>query len=256
MTDSAHTDSDLKTATNVFEMIETVREHDGVGVTELAEELGMAKSTVHGYLTTIEHAGYLVKEDGQYRLSLKYLDHGIYKRSRIISWDVVSQTLKQLSDETSEIAWFTVEENGRALDIYRSEGDRAITVETWLGQAKPMHALAAGKAILGFSGDEFVRDVVDTHGLEAFTENTITEESELLAELETVREEGVAVNDEEYTAGIRSVGAPVINDGEVLGAVNLSGPAHRMKGERFREEFPDLLLSAANEIELKLQARN
>lgn len=256
MTERGRSGSTLKTVIRVFDIIETIRELDQVGVTELAEELGMAKSTVHGYLTTIEQAGYLLKEDGQYKLSLKYLDHGIHKRSQIISWDIVSQTLKQLSGETSEIAWFTVEENGRALDIYKSEGDRAITVETWLGQAKPMHALAAGKAILAFESDEYVQAVIDRHGLDAFTENTITSESEFLAELETVREEGVSFNDEEYTSGIRSVGAPVINDGEIVGAVNLSGPANRMKGGRFREELPDLILGAANEIELKLQARS
>lgn len=255
MTGSGRSDANLKTVVRVFDIIESIREHDQVGVTELAEELGMAKSTVHGYLTTIEDVGYLINEDGQYQLSLKYLDHGIHKRNQIISWDIVSRTLKQLSGETSEIAWFTVEENGRALDIYKSEGDRAITVETWLGQAKPMHALAAGKAILAFRDDECVREVIDRHGLEAFTENTITSESELLAELETVREEGVAFNDEEYTSGIRSVGAPVVTDGEVVGAVNLSGPANRLKGGRFREELPDLILGAANEIELKLQAQ-
>jgi DNA-binding IclR family transcriptional regulator len=256
MSERGDADSGLKTAARVFDIIETVRERDEVGVTELAEELGMAKSTVHGYLTTIERAGYLTKDDGKYQLSLKYLDHGIYKRNQSIPWDVVSQTLKQLADETSEIAWFTVEENGRALDIYKSEGDRAITIETWLGQAKPVHALAAGKAILAFESDEYVREVIDRHGLETFTDNTITTEAEFLEELETVREEGVAFNDEEYTRGIRSVGAPVLVDGDVVGAVNLSGPANRMKGERFHEDLPNLILGAANEIELKLQARN
>ncbi|MFB6196374.1 MAG: IclR family transcriptional regulator [Haloplanus sp.] len=254
MVENRTDETEVKTARRVFEIIEIIRTVDEIGVTELANEMEIAKSTAHGYLSTMERMGYLVKEDGKYQLSLKFLDHGIYKRQQIVSWNVVGQTLKQLSNETSEIAWFTVEEHGRACDIYKSEGERAITVETWIGQAKPMHALAAGKALLALMPDEEIRAIVDTYGLETRTENTIATEAELFEELEEIRDAGVAFNDEEYTRGIRSVGAPVVFDGEAVGAVTVSGPANRMKGDRFRQELPDLLLGAANEIELKMQS--
>lgn len=246
--------SEVKTAVRVFEIIEAIREKNEVGVTELANELDIAKSTTHRYLTTMEQAEYLIKKDDKYQLSLKYLDHGVYKRKQILPWQIIGQTLKQLSSETSEIAWFTVEEHGKGRDIYKSEGDRAITVETWIGQAKPLHALAAGKAILAFTPQDRVHEILDTQELEKITEQTISTRDALLAELEEIREKGVAFNDEEYTKGIRSVAAPVFHDDDVVGAVSVSGPANRMRGDRYRQELPELVLGAVNEVELKMQS--
>jgi DNA-binding IclR family transcriptional regulator len=254
MDDDRNHRSEVRTAVRVFDIIETIRERNEVGVTELANEVNLAKSTVHRYLTTMVREGYLVKSDGRYQLSLKYLDHGVYKRNQIIPWQLIGQTLKQLADETAEIAWFTIEEHGIARDIYKSEGDRAITVETWIGQAKPMHALAAGKAILAFLPEERVREIVDEHGLPAVTERTITTVESLQETLDEIRESGVAFNDEEHTKGVRSVASPVFFDDEVVGAVSVSGPANRLRGERYRRELPDLILGAANELELKMQS--
>jgi DNA-binding IclR family transcriptional regulator len=254
MTDGAGPDGGVKTALRMFDIVEQIRESDGAGVTELAGELGLAKSTVHRYVTTMERAGYLTRTGDTYYLGLQFLDHGIYRREQIVPWDVVSPALKQLAAETSEIAWFTVEEHGRARDIYKSEGDRAVTVETWIGQAKPIHALAAGKAILAQLDESTVREIIDTHGLVRLTDRTIVSADALFEELERIREQGVAYNDEEYTRGIRSVAAPVTHDGRVVGAVNVSGPANRMKGDLFRQELPDQVLAAANETELRMQS--
>lgn len=254
MTNEDATGGGIKTADRVFDIVEQIRESDGAGVTELADATGLAKSTVHRYVTTMEQAGYLTRTDDTYYLSLQFLDHGIYRREQIVPWDVVSPALKRLAAETSEIAWFTVEEHGRARDIYKSEGERAVTVETWIGQAKPIHALAAGKAILANMERSAVRDTIARHGLPGLTDRTIVTEQALFEELDTIREEGVAYNDEEYTKGIRSVGAPVMHDGAVVGAVNVSGPANRMKGELFTQALPDKVLAAANEIELRIQS--
>jgi len=83
--------------------------------------------------------------------------------------------------------------------------------------------------------------------------NTITDPQTLYAELERVRERGYSVNKQENIEGLHAVSAPVMDtNGHVFGALSVSGPTHRMKGEWFEDELPDLLLGAANELELNI----
>ncbi|WP_152042251.1 IclR family transcriptional regulator [Salinigranum salinum] len=242
----------VKTADRTFEVIETVRRLEGATTAELADELSLATSTAHDYLATLEAREYLVEHDGVYDLGLRFLGHGMYAKNRSPASRLVQPTLDWLAEETTEMAWFTVEEHGRVVDLNKAAGDRALTVGTWLGERSHMHHLAAGKAILAHLPEERVREIVDRHGLPAQTERTITDLDELFAELDRVRDEGVAYNDEETTRGLRSVGAPVHHAGAVVGAISVTAPAKRLRGERYRSEIPDQILAATNEIELKL----
>ncbi|MFB6196367.1 MAG: IclR family transcriptional regulator [Haloplanus sp.] len=244
----------IKTADNVFAVVETLRELDGATVTQLATELELAKSTTHRYLVTLLERGYANKDGDEYRLSLRFLDLGIYCRNEVQGTDEAKETLQQLAEETTEIAWFSVEERGHQVDVMKAEGRRAITVGTWLGKPKPMHCMAGGKAILAHLPEGRRAEILDRHGLPEYTEHTITDRGELDDELDEIRETGVALHDQEHNIGVRSVAAPVIVDDDVLGAVAVSGPAGRMTGERFRQELPDRVRSAANEVELRLMS--
>ncbi|EMA72721.1 IclR family transcriptional regulator [Halorubrum distributum JCM 13916] len=116
-----------------------------------------------------------------------------------------------------------------------------------------MHQTAAGKAILSCYSDQWVREIVDRHGLPAATPQTISDEVALFDELADIRDRGVAFNSEESTEGLRSVAVPVTGpDGGVLGALAVAGPTHRLTGERFERELPDLVRSVVNEVELNL----
>jgi DNA-binding IclR family transcriptional regulator len=85
------------------------------------------------------------------------------------------------------------------------------------------------------------------------TDRTITDEDELFAELDRVRERGYSTNNEENIEGIRAVGVPVMHsEGRPIGALSISGPVHRMKGEWFDREIPDLLLGTTSELQLNI----
>lgn len=95
--------------------------------------------------------------------------------------------------------------------------------------------------------------IIDRHGLPGRTDRTITDRERLYEELETVRERGFARNDGEEVRGIRAVGAPILTgDDSVLGAISISGPESRLQGDRFEEELPTRVMSAANVIEVNL----
>lgn len=230
-----------------------LKDLDGAGVTELADHLDVPKSTVHNHLSTLYDEEFLIKDGTQYRLGLRFLDMGETARLNRTESDHIEQKVAALAEQTEERAQFIVEEHGYGVYLYVSRGEKAVSTDSRIGRHIPLHASSAGKAILAHLPRERVPRIADTAGLSPETEHTITDYDELMAELETVREKGFATNIQENTIGLRAVGAPILRpDGSVVGAISISGPTHRLKGELFESEIPDLIRGATNEIELNI----
>jgi DNA-binding IclR family transcriptional regulator len=116
-----------------------------------------------------------------------------------------------------------------------------------------MHATAGGKAILANIDEDQANELIDDCEFEQLTEHTISDREELLAEFETVREQGYALNDEEEVVGARTLATTITRpDGSILGVICLSGPVSRFEGEYLREMVP-LLKETANHIEVNIQ---
>ncbi|GAA5063083.1 IclR family transcriptional regulator [Haladaptatus pallidirubidus] len=244
---------EVKAGTKLFSIVGMVQKLDDPTLTEIATELELPTSTTHNYLQTLKENGYVVDNDGHYKLSLKFLDHGVHAKRKLEIFRYLPPVLQQLAKDTNEAAWFMVEERGHVVGIEKALGDRAVQTTGRIGRHTRLHYHAPGKAILSALPTERVEEIIEHHGLTQPTENTITEFDELLTELEEIEERGVAFDIGEAVPGIRSIAAPVICTGEVHGAVALVGPKNRLKGERFSEELPDLVSGAANELELRLQ---
>ena len=244
----------VKTTETTFELIELLTERDGAGITELATELGVAKSTVHRHLTTLERLEYVVESDGVYHTGLRFLNIGEKTRQRSEAYQLAAEKVTELADETEERAQFIVEEHGQGVYVFRATGQRAVETDSEVGKRIPIHATAAGKAILAHSPEEKVDAIVERCGLSGVTENTITDRQALLAELETIRERGYSINNQENTIGLKAVGVPVrYEDGTVVGAVSVSGPTYRMQDEYLDDTLLELLLGTVNELELNIQ---
>lgn len=243
----------IKTTSTVFDIIGSIQDLGGATTSDLVEALGMAKSTVHSHLITLEEEGYLVKEEGEYDIGLKFLDHGIYAQTNRDIARAARPSLEEIALETGEVSYLVVEEHGQGVNLIRETGEQSVTTIDRVGLRTHLHIHAAGKAILAHLPDERVDEIIDEHGLPAVTEETITDPEELFAELAEVREQGFALNDNEAVAGLRSVAVPVLVEGDVRGAVNISGPTNRITDRQFREEFPELLSGATNSIELRLR---
>lgn len=236
-----------------FDVVETLREMDGGRVTAVAERTGLAKSTVHRYLTTLERREYLVKRGDSYHVSHRFLDLGEYTRIRRSEYQLAKEKVPELAEETEERVQFMVEEHGWAVYLYRESGAHAVQTDSRIGARVHLHSTAAGKAILAHLPEPRIEVVVERHGLPELTEHTITDREELAERLRTIRERGYSRQLQENTKGLRSVGVPIMDDNDgVIGAISISGPTHRLKGEWFEQEIPDLLLGAANEIELNI----
>lgn len=252
MTDVSENDtvSTLDTALSIVHAIESSGE---ITLSEIATELDVSTSTVHRHLNTLREHGYVVREGTAYRLGMRFLTLGGTVQTNEQVFDLAKQKVDQLAAETGERVQFVVEENGLRYYLYTQSGENAVQTDASIGKNGPLHESASSKAILAELSDERVEEIIDDRGLSASTDQTITDREELFAELETIRESGVSFNNEEATPGLRAVGAAVCApDGSPVGGLSISGPAHRFKGDLYREELPDLVLAAVNELELKL----
>lgn len=244
----------IKSVVNVFDIIEFLRLRDGARLIEIADELEMAKSTIHQYLATLETLEFVVKEGNEYHLGLRFLDYGGFARSREPVYQLAKNKVVDLAAMTQERAQFVIEEHGRGVVVYTDSGSRAVRTNIRTGKRVQLHATAAGKAILAYLSDERVGEIFNSHGLKPVTENTVTDLEALFEEFEEIREQGVAYNNQEDTKGLRAIGVPVRDpNGEVLGALSVSGPVHRLNSESREREVSDLLLGVANELELNIE---
>jgi DNA-binding IclR family transcriptional regulator len=243
----------VQTTLTTLDIVERLKELDGAGVTELAENLDLPKSSVHNYLSTLHQRGYVIKEENEFHVSLRFLDLGSKARDNKDIYDIAKPNIWELAEETGELANLMVEEHGEGVYIHRETGEDAVMVDKNVGQRVHLHNTALGKAILAHYPRERVSEVIDQHGLPKRTETTITDEEELFAELERVRNEGIAYDDEERLKGLRCVAAPILDgDDHPVAAVSVSGPIARFSAERFREEVPEAIKNAVNVIELNV----
>lgn len=243
----------VATAETLLEILEFLKTEEGSGVTEIASALGYAKSTVHRHVTTMESLGYLVSTDDGYRLGLRFLELGRRAQRRHRGYRLAKDKVEEIATETGERVQFIVEEHSDAVYVWRSHGERVVRTDPGVGSRIPLYATAAGKSILAHLPEAELEELIEQFDFEPLTESTITDPDELRNELEAIQERGYSFNMEENLDSLRAVGVPVLGaDEEVIGALSVSGPSHRMKGERFEEELPDLLLGAANELQLNI----
>lgn len=234
-----------------FAIINTLRKSGSMTVSELAVERDIPTSTAHVHLKTLHSLGYVVKEDGAYRLGLRFLRDGSAVRQRQHIYQIGRNEIDTLATNTEEVANLGVEENGQRVLLYQSEGSEAVHDNAPIGEYTNMHWTALGKALLAHLPRARVNDIVATYGLPAKTEHTITTREGLHTERDDIRDQGFALEDEERRKGIRSVAVPLIVDESVIGAISITGPKNRLDRERINDVFLKRLHDAANVITVR-----
>lgn len=248
--DSKAAHGQIKATRLSLEIVDEIRKRDEAGVTELADHFGHSKSTIHEHLKTLVNAGYLRNENGSYSLSLRFLLLGGHSRRKEELYHQGKDEVDELAEDTGESSKLVVEENGKGVYLYQTRGDRAVTTDSHIGTRVYLHTTAVGKAIFAHLPAERRKEVIDRHGLPAVTSNTVTDRDELESRLARVRDHGVAFDDEERIEGMRCVAAPIHHDGEIQGAISVSGPKKRIDDERFRTDLPELVKNTVRIIEI------
>lgn len=247
----------LATVERTLEVLTALEELDGAGVTELAEHLDLSKAAVHNHLSTLEANNFVVQESQDYALGLRLMAMGEYVKHQNELYQAGQSAVDDLAERTGEYAHLMAVEHGLGFHVYKAQGPEAVAEAFHdLNLEKPyhLHHSAIGKAALAYLPEQRIEAIIEEYGLPQWTENTITDPEELHEELRRTRERGYAINDEEEVNGLRAVGAPIQTSTlGLVGAVSVSGPASRIKGEVFEEELPETVRQAANVIELNLE---
>lgn len=245
--------STVRAVDRSLRIVRALQESSGATVTEVSKRVDLPKSTVYNHIQTLKENGYLVKEGEEYRLGLRFLEHGGHTRNRMNVFQVAKPEIEALADDLGELVNLTTEEHGKGVYLYQERGEDAITLDSYVGKRQYLHSTAFGKAMLAFMSGSRVDSILDRHGMPTRTGRTIGDREELLAELRTIRENGYAADDEESLQGLRCVAAPILTQSDdVLGAVSVSGPVGRLSGDRFTEEIPERILNTTNVIEINL----
>lgn len=236
-------------ALTILEVLARVGE---AGVTEIAGELGVHKSTAFRLVTTLE-AHRLVEqtvERGRYRLGVGVLRLAGATTARLDLVQEARPVCRQLAAETGETVNIAVLSESSALYLDQIAGSSALQPHNWVGQHIPLHATSNGKVLLGGLDDAKVTEVLGT--LSRYTPLTITKKAKLREELAQVREQGYAVAVDELEEGLTAIAAPIRNaHGDVVASMSVSGPTFRLPGDRVAEVLP-VLQAAAAEVSHRL----
>ncbi|PSP26942.1 hypothetical protein BRC65_08505 [Halobacteriales archaeon QH_2_65_14] len=158
----------------VFDIIELVRNRDGVTVSTVAEEIDSATSTAYQYLRTIEDNGFLVEEDGKFYLSLRFLDYGGHAINRQQAHDLAKAKVKELAESTGERAQYVVPQDGEGVVLHIISESQAVKTGVRIGTRVPLHASATGKTILAFLPERELFDIIEHGELEQYGERNGT----------------------------------------------------------------------------------
>jgi DNA-binding IclR family transcriptional regulator len=230
------TNRPVKTTRTSLELLEAIKDLEGARISDLTETTGLARSTVHNHLQTLLEMGYIVKENNTYYVGLWLFHLGEHSRTRKRAYEFGESAVKQLADATDKVAAFSVEENGRLVNLFHESG-AASDPESELGEYSYMHCSAVGKAILAVLPEERRDDILDAHGLPSRTENTITDRRALQTALETARERGYAMEEAERIPGYKAVGTALqYPDGRVFGGLAIGGPTDLLNRQRTEKE--------------------
>lgn len=253
MGDSPADDSDLlKSVVRAFKIVDMLERNEGMTVSELADAIDAPRSTAHIYLKTLREVGYVIREDNEYQLGLRFLKHGGFVRHQFDIYQAAKSEVDDLARRTGEAVDFGTMENGKRVLVYKSEGPDVVTQKPVTGDYAHMHMTALGKAMLATLDDDQVVNIIEEQGMPKATQHTIDNQEDLLAELEQIREEGYSVEDEERRDGIRATGAAIERGSERPCAISISGPKSRLTDENIIK-LQDEIRDSINVIQIKLQ---
>jgi DNA-binding IclR family transcriptional regulator len=234
--------------------LEILAKRGGAGVSEVAAEIGVHKSTAFRLLSALEERDLVQQttERGKYQLGFGILRLASAIPARL---DLVQQSrleLQAMAQRFGETVNLAVVRSHFAVNLDQALGSASVATHNWIGQLTPLHATSSGKVLLAWMDDAERDAVLDAAGLARFTPHTITSRKELKAQLAQAVLDGYATTYEEYEDGLDAVAAPVRDHhGAVVGAVSVSGPAYRLDKRRI-DEIVDELKSGADRISQRM----
>jgi IclR family transcriptional regulator, KDG regulon repressor len=224
-------------------------EHPDRGVSEIAQATGLHKATTHRIMMTLLNGGFLERTPSgdRFRLGLQVVQLGLGALRGLDFRRVALPYMQQLVDRFQESCDLGIHDRGQVLYVEVVLSEQVLAIVSRVGGHLPLHCTASGKVLLAFLPSEIVEPIFGAP-LPAYTEKTITSPAQLREELETIRQQGYAVDDEELEEEIRAVSVPIRDlDGNTIAAISMPGPASRVTWDRL-PVIAEAMMEAADAI--------
>lgn len=221
----------LRKAIAVFELL--ARTSD-LTMTEIQERTGNSKTMTFRILRVLTELGYVGYDppSRRYSLGLPFLKLGAAVAERLDVASISQPLITELRDEFGETVNVGVLAEKHIVYVAMAESHQGLRMAARLGTRDPLHSTSIGKAILAFLTPDQRAAAMATDSLRRITPYTITDHSDLVHELDQIRERGYAVDNEENELGARCVGVPILSDGVSRAGLSVSGPRSRLADER------------------------
>lgn len=239
-------ESTVQSVDRAVTILELLAQHGALGVTRLAAELAVHKSTASRLVAALERRGLVeqIADRGQYRLGTAILRLAGATDARLDLVDAAGPSCRRLAELTGETVNVAVLSAGAALYVEQAAGGGRHSSYNWVGQRIPLHATSNGKVLLCELSDT-ERDQLLTE-LPAYTPSTVTDRAQLDSELRDIREQGHATAIDELDVGLTAIAAAIRDArGGIAGSMSISGPTFRFDEVRRAELLAPLLDAAA-----------
>lgn len=223
------------------------------GVRELAEDLGIGKSSVQRILVTLASEGFVKKnkETNKYELGVSVLQLSSIVLGHLDLHNEALPIIKKLVEKCKETSHLAVLDDLQVIYLCKVEGTEPVKMTTYSGLHNPAYSTSSGKLLLAYSDPSQI-ELVLSRGLKKHTPDTITDPDKFRKELAEIYERGYSISNGELRQGVTSVSAPVKNyTGQVVAAINFVGPSHRLSTQRIKL-FATELIRAGNIISERL----
>lgn len=239
MEDGKHT---VRAVERALDILLVFTEHTSLGLTEIADKVGLHKSTVHRLLASLEGKGFLIRDTAteKYRLGLRLweLSAKLMEQTDEPGMQLLPE-MERLRDAVGETVSLYIREGHERIRIQAVQSRQEIRRVAPVGARLPLYAGASSKVLLAFA-DASVRSIVHS----ADWPDSVNR-SAFMRGLEDIRRQGYATSVEEREAGVAAVSAPIVtNGGRLIAALGVSGPANRLDEPRIREIAPMVMEAA------------
>lgn len=225
-----------------------------LSMTQIAERVGMNKSTVHRLLATLEAKRFVERDakTGLYHPGKRLLQMAYLTLEKNHIREIAAAHMKRLNELHRETVTLSILDDTEMVYLAVDESPQTVKIAARPGQRLPVFCTASGKAVLAFSSEEVVKRIFDL-GFTQYTARSIRDPETLLKSFASVRERGFGYSEEEFEEGINAVAAPILDEKKLpLAAIAVVGPAFRLPVERMLEVGPSVA-EAARQITRELQ---
>jgi IclR family KDG regulon transcriptional repressor len=248
-----------KTINEAVTILDTLKDHSQLTLTQIAELTGMNKSSVYRLLAALIKNELVDKDDSSkmYRLGIGLLRYTptLLNNKNLVK--IARPFLAQLVAETQESSQLCIATHRNTIITVDAQNSRGlINLSANIGTEDPLHCTAVGKAYLAFLSEQQQNLIVDAIELKRFTSNTIVTKKDLMAELAKIRQQGYAEDNEEIIEGIKCYAAPVLDENSSpIAVIGITGPVSRMseeKSEKYAATVMNIALQLSNKLGLPL----